>query len=120
MAKSGNNKIGKISIVLICILLFSFFIRFYYMGVNKALWWDEAVYMSKAKSIALGKQICGWEDLRPINPLSFRIYFQSNGGIRNSCKIHNGFILNSLRLFALCNNKQALRRKNCLVFIRFI
>jgi len=39
---------------LIIIMIFAFIIRFYYFSVtiNQPLWWDEAEYMSAAKSYA--------------------------------------------------------------------
>lgn len=50
------------------ILLFAFIIRiyFFYVTKNQVLWWDEAEYMLKAKSIALGTPDTGWWSGRPI------------------------------------------------------
>jgi len=54
--------------VLIGIIVLAFAIRLYYFFLTKgqALWWDEAEYMLKAKSIALGTPDTGWWVGRPI------------------------------------------------------
>jgi len=77
MEKSRKH---EIDIYLICIIIFSLFLRLYFMSFNKAMWWDETVYMSKAFSIASGKEVCGWESLRPILlPFSLGAIFKITG-----------------------------------------
>lgn len=56
------------NLIFILILIFAFALRLYYFFITKsqALWWDEAEYMLKAKSIALGTPDTGWWAGRPI------------------------------------------------------
>jgi 4-amino-4-deoxy-L-arabinose transferase-like glycosyltransferase len=56
------------NLILLGILAISFAVRLYYFFLtkNQALWWDEAEYMLKAKSIALGTPATGFWEGRPI------------------------------------------------------
>ena len=54
---------------IIAVILLALGIRLYYFTLtkNQPLWWDEAEYMLKAKSIALGTPETGWaQAVRPI------------------------------------------------------
>lgn len=67
------------TILLVAILILSFIIRLYYLSstVDQPLWWDEAEYMLKAKSIAFGLPDSGWSSERPIiAPLVLAILFK--------------------------------------------
>ncbi len=112
MAKSGKH---KISIYLIYILLFALGIRLFYINTNKALWWDEAVYMSKALSIAKNKNFCGWESLRPILfPYLLGFIFKLTGASELIAKLFvTSFFVLSVYFFheiikKLYNDKMAL------------
>ncbi len=50
------------------IILFAFAVRFYYFlhTLNQPLWWDEAEYMLKAKSLFIGTPSTGWASQREI------------------------------------------------------
>src|SRR3989344_754983 len=62
-----------LNIVLVLILVFSLTIRLYYFILTKTqpLWWDEAEYLLKAKSLAFGTPDTGWA--AAIRPLLFPI-----------------------------------------------
>ena len=63
----------------LAIILAAIIIRLYYFFLtkNQPLWWDEAEYMLKAKSIALGTPDTGWWYGRPILfPLISSIFFK--------------------------------------------
>ncbi len=74
MLKIDKKKItgwfsNKQNWAIIAILLLALGIRLYYFSLthNQPLWWDEAEYMLKAKSIALGTPETGWSSgIRPI------------------------------------------------------
>ena len=42
------------NLVLIAILIFGFYLRFKYLNINTAIWWDEGEYLSIAKEWAFG------------------------------------------------------------------
>ena len=69
---------------LLAILVFAFLIRIYFflLTKNQPLWWDEAEYMLKAKSIALGTPETGWSaEIRPILfPFLASIFFLAGLG----------------------------------------
>ena len=54
--------------LLIALLVFAFLVRLYYFILTKSqpVWWDEAEYLLKAKSIALGTPDTGFWEGRPI------------------------------------------------------
>ena len=54
LVKKETITLNKINIALVLTLLFSFFIRLYYyfMTRTQTVWWDEAAYLIKAKSLA--------------------------------------------------------------------
>ena len=54
--------------ILIALLVFAFLVRLYYFILTKSqpVWWDEAEYLLKAKSIALGTPDTGFWEGRPI------------------------------------------------------
>jgi len=56
------------NLILVGIILLSFFIRLYYFNLTsqQPLWWDESEYMLKAKAIAFGTPETGWWEGRPI------------------------------------------------------
>lgn len=80
--KAVREKINKLisnkySLYLVLILTFAFLVRlyFFYITKNQILWWDEAEYLLKAKSIALGTPDTGWATLRPpLTPFVLSIF----------------------------------------------
>lgn len=64
----GNWLINNSHLLIIFILVLSSIVRIYYFYLTKdqALWWDEAEYLLKAKSIALGTPETGFWYGRPI------------------------------------------------------
>lgn len=58
----------KYAFYMALLLLFSFIVRLYFFSLTKdqALWWDEAEYGLKAKSIFLGTPVSGWAPEREI------------------------------------------------------
>lgn len=74
--KSVEKRIDKVkhwfkdreNLILFSILAIAFGIRLYFFFVtkNQPLWWDEAEYMLKAKSIAFGTSTTGWFSYRPV------------------------------------------------------
>ncbi|MFA5856712.1 MAG: glycosyltransferase family 39 protein [Candidatus Pacearchaeota archaeon] len=66
------------NLILVSIILFAFIIRLYYFTItlNQPLWWDEAEYMLKAKSIILGTPLTGFDAAREeIIPLLWAILY---------------------------------------------
>lgn len=63
-----NNKQYLIIYIIIAVLLFAFIIRTYYLIETKdqLVWWDEAEYLVKAKSLAFGTSDEGWNPLREL------------------------------------------------------
>src|SRR3989344_5007955 len=63
--KALNYLKNPYNFILVCILLFAFFIRLYYFTLtyNQPLWWDEAVYGSLARNFISHK----WDGTQAIN-----------------------------------------------------
>ncbi len=61
-----KSKLYNIIITLLIILSFIFYFYYFINTKNQALWWDEAEYMLKAKSIAVGTPDTGFWEGRPI------------------------------------------------------
>ncbi len=61
-----KNKLLKIGIVSLIILSFILYLYYFLTTKNQALWWDEAEYMLKAKSIATNTPDTGFWEGRPI------------------------------------------------------
>jgi len=56
---------SKYNIIIILVLLFAFILRLKYLTINQAVWYDEADYLSIAKSWAFGLHY----DVVPIRPI---------------------------------------------------
>ena len=66
------------NLALVGILIFAFVIRLYYFWLTRgqALWWDEAEYMLKAKSIIKGTPLTGFAPIREtIAPLFWALLY---------------------------------------------
>jgi 4-amino-4-deoxy-L-arabinose transferase-like glycosyltransferase len=59
---------GRGTTCFLALLVFAAALRLYYFGLTRdqPLWWDEAGYMLKAKSLAFGTPLTGWYSARPI------------------------------------------------------
>jgi len=60
--KNRNN----LALIIVMALAFAILLYYFLATKNQPLWWDEAEYMLKAKSMALGTPSTGWWDGRPI------------------------------------------------------
>jgi 4-amino-4-deoxy-L-arabinose transferase-like glycosyltransferase len=85
VAKSLDKKIlafinKKTPLILFIILVIAAIIRFKYMNVNVAVWWDEADYLTVVKNFALGtpQQAAAWR-ARGIALLWSPIYYLGGG-----------------------------------------
>lgn len=74
----------KLNIALIAVMLLAFAIRLYYFTLTayQPVWWDEAEYMLKAKSLVFGTPATGWAWFRPILfPLLAASFFKVGLGV---------------------------------------
>ena len=72
------------NLALFVILIFAFAIRLYYFILTKSqpLWWDEAEYMLKAKSIFFNTPLTGFADIREtVIPYVWSIFYLLGGEI---------------------------------------
>lgn len=84
-----NSRPLLITYIIIAILLFAFVIRVYYLIETKdqLVWWDEAEYLVKAKSIAFGTSEEGWNPLRELFMSFFWALLYKFGGTEIVIKI---------------------------------
>jgi len=61
-----KKKIYQLGIVLLLIVSGIFYIYYYILTKNQAVWWDEAEYLLKAKNIAFSTPETGFWEGRPI------------------------------------------------------
>ncbi len=63
-----NSRLEIYDWIVVVILLLAFAVRLNYFLITKdqPLWWDEAEYMVKAKSLAFGTPETGWYKSRPV------------------------------------------------------
>ncbi len=72
------------NVYLIAVLLFAFLIRMYYFFLtsHQALWWDEAEYMLKVKSIFFDIPVTGLAEIRePVIPYIWSLFYLLGGEI---------------------------------------
>ncbi|MBU2639824.1 MAG: glycosyltransferase family 39 protein [Nanoarchaeota archaeon] len=66
---------NNFNLILIAILIFSFYLRLKYFNVNTAVWWDESEYLVTAKHWALGVPYEIASQRQPLFPLLISIFY---------------------------------------------
>src|SRR3989338_9420321 len=96
----SNNKGYLALYIIIAILIFAFILRTYYFIETKdqLVWWDEAEYLVKAKSIALGTSDQGWNPLRELFMSFFWAFFYKLGATETIIRI-SSLIISILSIF---------------------